>query len=875
MKKMKIYVLQSTHWDREWYQPFQGFRYNLVEMLDGLVDILERDGDFGLFCTDGQTVLLEDYKEICPENAKKLEKYIKEGRVKVGPWYVMPDEFSLSGESLIRNLAYGHKVAKRWGTDAWKFGYVNDVFGHVAQMPQIFRGFGIKGAYTSRGTGNTDKNALLWVSPDGSECSLTVGSYSKFAVGYKNSRDTAECDKFIKGWVDTVIERTDAPVIFLSYTHDHTRADPRSAGLISDLKRLYPDAEVGFFDLAEMSEELLEYKDAFPKFFGELNYPLEKRGGDTDNYPSLFGAVSSYYPLKYRNDRCQNILEKRIEPILALMNIEGTPIKRRFVELAYEYLMKNHPHDSICGCSIDRVHTVMLYRFDLVGDITNRLYDEFLFVNHAFDKEAVDRGLKIRLYNLTPYEFRGVRRADIAFFADYPERRTGVAYYDPVNNFKIRSASGDDVEYQIIDIKRGVEIQDSPYVEAAALRDVYTVSLYAEIPPFGFSEYSVYPTKERQIKRKTMKFGANFAENEHIRLEIKENGNLTVTDKTTGKAYSDLCSYIDDGEVGDGWRHQELKLDKVVSDSGSAVISIVSSGVNEISFLIEKEMLLPKYLDGYTFKRSDERAALRIKSTVTLGRSDSFVTVESEIENNIKDHRLRVTFPTDTDGEKYFASQAFCFLERPTGIDYYTDTWIEPYSLEQNTSGIVGKVGTDGAGLALISAYGIHECSCNDDERSTLSLTLLRSFDRVRRQRGAEGAQIQGTHRYKYAIAPLSHRVDYGELCRIMHGIADTDPSFTVPSSLSEPAVEKSYFSIDNKDIILSIFKCAEDGEGYILRLYNASSTDTVARLSLNGEFTRALECNLNEDAVGEYKLECGSLEMHFSPWQIKTVKLI
>ena len=104
MKKMKIYVLQSTHWDRELYQPFQGFRYNLVEMLDGLVDILERDGDFGLFCTDGQTVLLEDYKEICPENAKKLEKYIKEGRVKVGPWYVMPDELLLSGESLIIEL---------------------------------------------------------------------------------------------------------------------------------------------------------------------------------------------------------------------------------------------------------------------------------------------------------------------------------------------------------------------------------------------------------------------------------------------------------------------------------------------------------------------------------------------------------------------------------------------------------------------------------------------------------------------------------------------------------------------------------------------------------------------------------------------------
>lgn len=875
MKGLKIYILQSSHWDREWYSPFQSFRYNLVEMLDALVEILEKDKDFGLFCTDGQTVLLEDYKEINPENAKKLKGFIEEGRVKVGPWYVMPDELLLSGESLIRNLAYGHKLAKEWGGEPWKFGYVNDIFGHIAQMPQIFKGFGIDGAYTSRGTGNTAKNQLVWVSPDGSECLLTVGPYSEFAFGYKKRRGTPEADEFLKKWVDAVIERTPAPVIFLSYTHDHARADKNSGQLLADLKRLYPDAEVGFFDLAQMVEELKPYKAEFPVIEGELNKPLDVRGGMIDNYPTLFGAISSYYPLKYLNDRCQNTLEKRIEPMAAVMDIEGAPLKRRFIELAYEYLMKNHPHDSICGCSIDRVHTDMLYRFDQVNDIANRLYDQFLFINKNFENDAVDSGLKIRLYNFTPNSFKGVRRIEVEFPQNYPTKRTGVAYYDPVNNFKILNAKGEEVEYQIIDIKRGVGVQATPYTEAARIKDIYTISLEAEIVSFGFTEYTVCPCKERKASRKTLNFGTNFAENDLVRLDIKENGRLNITDKATGKIYSDLNGYIDDGEVGDGWRHQDLKLDTVITDFGNgAQISVVSGGINEVVFKVEKEMLLPTHLNGITFKRGEEKAPLKIKTFVTLKRNDAAVTVETEIENNIKDHRLRVTFPTDIKGENYFASQAFCFVERKVGVDNSTDSWVEPYNLEQNTAGIVGKRNNMGEGLAVVSPFGIHECSCNNDERSTLSFTLLRAFDRVRRQKGAIGAQIQKTLKYKYAIMPLNEKVNYSDLLRLQHNLADTDISVTIPSALENKSLEKSYFKIDNKDIVLSMFKCAEDGNGYILRVFNASNTTQTAKVEFTPQIKTVYECNLNEENICECEVLGNSFKADFGKWQIRTFRV-
>ena len=86
-------MFSGTHWDREWYQDFQGFRYRLVEMMDDLLQELETDPRYGVFHLDGQTIVLEDYLAIRPENRARLESLIQKGKIEVGPWYVMPDEF--------------------------------------------------------------------------------------------------------------------------------------------------------------------------------------------------------------------------------------------------------------------------------------------------------------------------------------------------------------------------------------------------------------------------------------------------------------------------------------------------------------------------------------------------------------------------------------------------------------------------------------------------------------------------------------------------------------------------------------------------------------------------------------------------------------
>jgi alpha-mannosidase len=107
-----IHLVSHTHWDREWYLTFQQFRLKLVRLVDHLLDILEHDSSYRHFMLDGQTIVLEDYLQIRPEREDDLRKYIQNGRILIGPWYILPDEFLVSPEASIRNLLEGERTSK-------------------------------------------------------------------------------------------------------------------------------------------------------------------------------------------------------------------------------------------------------------------------------------------------------------------------------------------------------------------------------------------------------------------------------------------------------------------------------------------------------------------------------------------------------------------------------------------------------------------------------------------------------------------------------------------------------------------------------------------------------------------------------------------
>src|SRR3972149_1978036 len=111
----KLIVVSHTHWDREWYFVFEAFRTRLVGMVDQLLDLLERDPGYRFFMLDGQTVVLEDYLEVRPDRRADIERHVRSGRMLIGPWYILPDEFLVGGESLVRNLMRGMRIAREFG----------------------------------------------------------------------------------------------------------------------------------------------------------------------------------------------------------------------------------------------------------------------------------------------------------------------------------------------------------------------------------------------------------------------------------------------------------------------------------------------------------------------------------------------------------------------------------------------------------------------------------------------------------------------------------------------------------------------------------------------------------------------------------------
>ena len=884
-KNKDIFYFSGTHWDREWYQTFQGFRYRLVKAMDGILDGMRTLDDFNVFHLDGQTIVLEDYAEIKPENAEALKEFIKNDRIKIGPWYDMPDEFILSGESLIRNLMMGHELSKKWGAkEAWKFGYICDIFGHIAQMPQIFNGFDINYSYQCRGYYAYTPPYFRWKSPDGSETiNFRIGNengYGEFCCRVLNQFTDKTTDeekqKMIEDYVDWIIEKADPqiPVYVISDALDHHPLHRETGEYIEIIKNHVPDANVHHVDLMEAAKLLENYRSKMNVVEGELN-KTNKIG-----FPDVItNTVSSYYPLKKANDECQNMLEKVIEPMLAYSAINGNVFERNYVKLAYKYLIQNHPHDSICGCSIDQVHKDMEYRFDQTKEICEELKDDYVLNNsktHMFERDGETDAI-LTLHNPLPFDRDEVVTVDLNMKPNYPKQYAEPFGYEHINSFRIIDFEGNEIPYQVKAIKRNQN--QRVFDQKCELADVHTVTFKAFVPAGGKSEYRIVPSELPSRYLKHMKSGSDYMENELVRVEINPNGTLVLLDKKTGKIYDNQLTLVDDSEIGDGWYHASSKDNKTVFSSfGNCYVEKIESGVSRCVFRITKELRLPKcnVMSRATQERSSEYEMCTAVFEVGLSEGNRFVDVKLDFSNNVKDHRLRIAMPTYTYGDKYFAGQAFYCCERNVGIDYSTQDWKEPEQYEKAMNGIMGKRDASGNGLAFVSAKGLHECGSTDDEEATMYVTLLRGFRKTVMTNGQIRGQLLGEHTYNFVLAPVDESVSYSDLVHIQDRLAvNCISSYTEVTKDTETASPISNFKLSGDNICLSVIKCAErEDSAYAVRMFNASDKASTACMEFAKNISDAKEVNLNEEykAVSNVKIDANKALVEVEPWKIVTV---
>src|SRR5207249_2146508 len=95
-----VSIVPHTHWDREWYATFQSFRLRLVDLLDDFLPALEADPSYARFLLDGQMAVVDDYLAVRPDAEPRLRGLAASGRLAMGPWYILMDEFLVSGETM-------------------------------------------------------------------------------------------------------------------------------------------------------------------------------------------------------------------------------------------------------------------------------------------------------------------------------------------------------------------------------------------------------------------------------------------------------------------------------------------------------------------------------------------------------------------------------------------------------------------------------------------------------------------------------------------------------------------------------------------------------------------------------------------------------
>jgi mannosylglycerate hydrolase len=381
----------------EWYLPFERYRTKLVGAVDQVLDVLDADERFACYVLDGQTIILDDYLELRPHRREQLERAIGEGRLEIGPWYILPDEFLVSGESIIRNLLEGRRGAQRFGQPS-PVGYLPDPFGHVAQLPLLLSGFGIPLVIFSRGMDDRIDEVgsqFEWVAADGESTVLAV-------VQMGHARENGYCNasplSAVRGvdqdealdWCDELADHlapdSRLPVMLWAAGADHYSINPQLPDLIEQLDAGFANATVELGSLARYGERVLgaarQQEGGLATLRGEL------RG--SRHAPILASIFSARIHLKQDNTRLQTVLERYAEPICALARLAGVhSTDVGTLHHAWRLALQNQPHDSIGGCSVDETHADMPNRTKRALEVADDLIREVTIALGCDDRTMV------------------------------------------------------------------------------------------------------------------------------------------------------------------------------------------------------------------------------------------------------------------------------------------------------------------------------------------------------------------------------------------------------------------------------------------------------------------------------------------------------
>lgn len=915
------HVISNTHWDREWRFPFQRNRQMLVDMIDAVIDILEKEPEYRAFHLDSQSIVIRDYLEAKPHMKERFIKLVTDNRLHIGPWYILPDQFQVGGENHVRNLLLGHRICAEHGGVS-KIGYSPFSWGQISQLPQIYKSFNIDLIMFYRGVNalESPKSEFLWEGADGTRMVTsrfsTMPRYNFYFYIYRpviHNEDPFNCEykwstggtpfhfadqeqqdedffivKPVDGyypeqidyWVNRLRSEQDedftTPHKIWMEGHDSSGPNIKTVRALKDIREKL-GLNVQHSTLEDYARSIAESVDV-----EQLKLVTGERRSAQANRRSgnMFGyTTSARMYLKQKNFDAERWTQYYAEPFNIFSGLAGRDIRDQYMEMAWEKILQNAAHDSIGGCSLDAIHDDMMHRYKEVIEISRGVFEramKYLVLKLNTDKfigaEEQERNDKVFLVVANPTNFE---RSEVAeAFLDIPQEfdQTGLEIVDE---------QGNALSYQLIE-----RVEHAPVLEQMTNRPLFFSMVryrayvhLPQVPAFGMKVFRVKPAATLQQSAAALAASERLLENEYIKVEVADNGTLSVLDKQSGASFKDLAYLYDEGDAGHAWVLEPV-APFITTLQDKPVVTLLENGPLKATIRIAHQMQLPAHVSD---RKAGNGNMVAVPATleVTLTHVSKRVDLKLEVDNRAESHRLRLMFPTDlTEATHSYGEGQFDVLKRSLERPDTSD-WVEQPMYDFPMHHFVDL--TDGKHGAAILVDGLKEYEVCADGRNTMAITLLRSFDYIINPAAPQdysyekGVQCLGKQTYRLSFMPHAGDWQQGDVFQEAQRFNYALRLVQTGRLHGELGSEVSFLEIENKDVVFSTLKKPQDmaEDAAVLRLYNPTEQTQRTKVRWNSPLKGVQSVSLEElqpEAVA--LLDAHTFEVELAPKKIATLRM-
>ncbi|EOK76912.1 alpha-mannosidase [Enterococcus faecium] len=888
--KKKVYIISHSHWDREWYMAYEQHHMRLIELIDDLLELFEVDPSFNSFHLDGQTIILDDYLQVRPEKRQAIQQAINEGKLRIGPFYILQDDFLISSESNVRNMLIGMEESRKWGTPVM-LGYFPDTFGNMGQTPQLMKQAGISAAAFGRGVKpigfdnqvleaenySSQYSEMWWKGPD-----QTAIFGLLFANWYSNGNEIpVEKEAALAFWKQKLADAEQ----YASTNHllmmngvDHQPVQKDISKAIHLANELFPDYE---FIHSNFTDYLEAVQKDVPEDLGSVEGELTSQ--ETDGWYTLANTASARVYLKQWNTKVQRQLENITEPLATMAYEVSGNYPHDQLDYAWKTLMQNHPHDSICGCSVDSVHREMIPRFEKADEVGKYLAQDsleqltaaidttgfpkdsfpFVIVNTAGMDKTVEAEITIELERKR-------------FAEGIPEQLYQELENLPKRKYHVETKSGATIPAILSEetVQFGYDLPKDRFRVPYMARMIKVTLPLENMPAFSWETFALVEGEAKAEEKETMIHqSGRIIENGPLHLTIEKNGTITMEDRKNKRKLNNLHIFEDIGDIGNEYIFKQPFCDQPIlssnKENSEVKVLVDTPEIAKISILqemeipvsaderLEKEQQMVVEFRYRKAERSKEKRILQIKTIMTIRKDSKKIDFETTLDNQMKDHRLRVLFPTKLHVEHHEADSIFEVVKRPNHV---SKSWENPTNPQHQQAFI--NIHDEEYGVT-VGNFGLNEYEVTEDGQ--IAVTLLRSVGEL----GDWGyfptpeAQCLGEHRFNYSIELHGPEEKFSTY---LHAYAAQIPFSTQQIKHHEGTLisKQQYLTIKSETFAITALKRSKFSDKVVVRGFNMSSH--LEKLEITKDNGKTVILNLLEEPTKQAVVPI------IQPYEIRTI---